>query len=118
MTSPATPSADGTISIDDFSKVDLRIARIVKAEHRRRRGQAPEAHARRRRRDAHGIRPASSRRTIRRSSKAGSRDGGDIAPRKMKFGVSEGMVLAASGEGPGLFLPLARHRRATGMKVK
>jgi len=38
----------------------------------------------------------------------------NIAPRKMKFGVSEGMVLAASGEGPGLFPPLARHRRATG----
>src|SRR5262249_4966994 len=30
-TTPAT--TDGTISIDDFSKVDLRIAKIVKAEH-------------------------------------------------------------------------------------
>jgi hypothetical protein len=26
------------------------------------------------------------------------------APRKMKFGVCEGMVLAASGDGPGIFL--------------
>ncbi|HKW37804.1 MAG TPA: methionine--tRNA ligase, partial [Burkholderiales bacterium] len=33
MITPATPPTDGTISIDDFSKVDLRIARIVKAEH-------------------------------------------------------------------------------------
>jgi hypothetical protein len=28
----------------------------------------------------------------------------NLAPRKMKFGVSEGMVLAASGDGPGIFL--------------
>ena len=28
----------------------------------------------------------------------------NLAPRKMKFGLSEGMVLAASGDGPGLFL--------------
>ena len=28
----------------------------------------------------------------------------NLAPRKMKFGTSEGMVLAASGEGPGIFL--------------
>src|SRR6267143_1224374 len=33
MTTPSTQAADGTISIDDFNKVDLRIARIVKAEH-------------------------------------------------------------------------------------
>jgi len=33
MTTPPSPSADGTISIDDFNKIDLRIARIVKAEH-------------------------------------------------------------------------------------
>ena len=28
----------------------------------------------------------------------------NLAPRKMKFGVSQGMVLAASGDEPGLFL--------------
>ena len=28
----------------------------------------------------------------------------NLAPRKMKFGLSEGMVLAASGDGPGIFL--------------
>jgi len=33
MTTPPAPATDGTISIDDFSKVDLRIAKIVKAEH-------------------------------------------------------------------------------------
>ena len=35
----------------------------------------------------------------------------NLAPRKMKFGVSEGMVLAASGdEGPGIFLVSPGHR--------
>ena len=28
----------------------------------------------------------------------------NLAPRKMRFGVSEGMVLAASGDGPGIYL--------------
>ena len=44
----------------------------------------------------------------------------NLAPRKMKFGVSEGMVLAASGDGPGIFLLApdsrrpARHARQVG----
>ncbi len=33
MTTLPASSTDGTISMDDFSKVDLRIAKIVKAEH-------------------------------------------------------------------------------------
>ena len=38
----------------------------------------------------------------------------NLAPRKMKFGVSEGMVLAASGdEGPGIFLVSPGHRGET-----
>ena len=38
----------------------------------------------------------------------------NLAPRKMKFGVSEGMVLAASGDGPGIFPARARRRCAAG----
>src|SRR4029078_3015762 len=30
--------------------------------------------------------------------------GANLAPRTMRFGVSEGMVLAASGDGPGIYL--------------
>ena len=42
----------------------------------------------------------------------------NLAPRKMRFGVSEGMVLAASGDGPGIYL-LAPDTGATpGMRVK
>ena len=34
----------------------------------------------------------------------------NLQPRKMRFGESQGMVLAASGEGPGIFLLVARRR--------
>ena len=42
----------------------------------------------------------------------------NLAPRKMKFGVSEGMVLAASGDGPGIFLLSPDAGAEPGMRVK
>ena len=42
----------------------------------------------------------------------------NLAPRKMKFGLSEGMVLAASGDTPGLFLLAPDSGAQPGMKVK
>jgi methionyl-tRNA synthetase len=42
----------------------------------------------------------------------------NLALRKMKFGVSEGMVLAASGEGSGIFLLAPDTGAQPGMKVK
>jgi methionyl-tRNA synthetase len=43
----------------------------------------------------------------------------NLAPRKMKFGLSEGMVLAASGEeGPGIFLVSPDTGAKPGMRVK
>jgi methionyl-tRNA synthetase len=42
----------------------------------------------------------------------------NLAPRKMKFGLSEGMVLAASGEGPGIFLLAPDAGALPGMRVK
>ena len=41
----------------------------------------------------------------------------NLAPRKMKFGMSEGMVLAASGDAPGLFLLSPDSGAQPGMKV-
>ena len=41
----------------------------------------------------------------------------NLQPRKMRFGESQGMVLAASGEGPGIFL-LAPMGAQPGMRVK
>ena len=45
----------------------------------------------------------------------------NLAPRKMKFGMSEGMVLAASdasGETPGLFILSPDAGATPGMRVK
>ena len=42
----------------------------------------------------------------------------NLAPRKMKFGVSEGMVLAASGETPGLYILSPDDGAVPGMRVK
>jgi methionyl-tRNA synthetase len=45
----------------------------------------------------------------------------NLAPRKMKFGVSEGMVLAASasdGKAPGIFLLAPDAGAEPGMRVK
>ena len=42
----------------------------------------------------------------------------NLAPRKMKFGVSEGMVLAASGDGPGIYLLSPDSGAQPGMRVK
>ena len=109
-----------TISIDDFAKVDLRIARIVNAEHVDGAdkllkltldiGERPHAHGVRR----HQVRLRSRRRSIGRLTPMVA----NLAPRKMKFGVSEGMVLAASGEGPGIFLLAPDSGAQPGMRVK
>jgi methionyl-tRNA synthetase len=42
----------------------------------------------------------------------------NLAPRKMKFGLSQGMILAASGEGPGIYLLAPDSGAQPGMKVK
>jgi methionyl-tRNA synthetase len=41
----------------------------------------------------------------------------NLAPRKMRFGVSQGMVLAASGDEPGIFLLSPDSGAQPGMKV-
>ena len=42
----------------------------------------------------------------------------NLAPRKMKFGLSQGMVLAASGDGPGIYLLGVDGGAQPGMRVK
>ncbi|MFO1494585.1 MAG: methionine--tRNA ligase [Lysobacterales bacterium] len=114
---PAT--AASKISIDPFSAVDLRIARIVSAE------AVPEADKLLRltldlgalgsRQVFAGIKsaydPASlvGRLTVMVAN---------LAPRKMRFGLSEGMVLAASDERGGPFLLSPDAGAEPGMRVK
>ena len=108
-----------TISIDDFSKIDLRIARIVNAEH--------VEGAEKLLRLTLDIGEENTRNVF-----AGIKSAYDpakligrmtvmvanLAPRKMKFGLSEGMVLAASGDTPGLFILSPDDGAEPGMRVK
>src|SRR5467141_827108 len=118
MTTPSTQAADGTISIDDFNKVDLRIARIVKAEH----VDGADKLLKLTLDTGNGMRTVFA--GIKSAYDPSKLEGrltvmvANIAPRKMKFGVSDGMVLAASGEGPGLFLLSPDSGAQPGMKVK
>jgi methionyl-tRNA synthetase len=107
----------GTLSIDEFRKVDLRVVRIVDAE--------AVAGADKLLRLTLDL--GSERRTVFAGIK-GAYDPGalkgrltvmvaNLAPRKMKFGVSEGMVLAASGEGSGLYLLAPDSGATPGMKI-
>ncbi|WP_347247563.1 methionine--tRNA ligase [Zoogloea sp.] len=115
------------ISIDDFGKVDLRIARIVSAEHVEGAakllrlqldiGEVIDGQPRPRQVFA-GIKSAYDPATLvgRLTVMVAN-----LAPRKMKFGLSEGMVLAASdaaGETPGLFILSPDAGAAPGMRVK
>jgi methionyl-tRNA synthetase len=113
--SAATP----TISIDDFTKIDLRIAKIINAEH----VEGAEKLLRltldigeeKTRNVFAGIKSAYAPETLigRYTVMVAN-----LAPRKMKFGMSEGMVLAASGEDPGLYILSPDEGAQPGMRVK
>jgi methionyl-tRNA synthetase len=117
----ATPStADTThISIDDFAKVDLRIAKIANAEHVEGADKllklTLDVGELGTRQVFAGIKSAYDPATL-----VGKLTVvvANLAPRKMKFGLSEGMVLAASGDTPGLFLLSPDSGAQPGMKVK
>jgi methionyl-tRNA synthetase len=107
-------------TIDDFTKVDLRIARIVAAE------EVPEAKKLLRLTVSLG---GDTTRTVFAGIK-GFHDpavlvgrlvvvAANLAPRQMKFGTSEGMVVAASGAGaPGVYLLAPDAGALPGMRLR
>jgi methionyl-tRNA synthetase len=107
------------ISIDDFSKVDLRIALIVNAEHVDGADKLLKLTL-----DVGEGRHRTVFAGIKAAYKPEDLVGrltpmvANLAPRKMKFGLSEGMVLAASGDGPGLFLLAPDSGAQPGMRIK
>ena len=122
VVSPATAVSENAgdyISIDDFTKVNLRIAKIVNAEH--------VEGAEKLLRLSLEIGEATPRQVF-----AGIKSAYDpatlvgrltvmvanLAPRKMKFGMSEGMVLAASDERGGPFILSPDAGAEAGMRVK
>ena len=116
----AAPAAVATpISIDEFSRVDLRVARIVNAEQvdgadKLLRLTLDVGEARHRTVFA-GIKSAYKPEDLvgRLTPMVAN-----LAPRKMKGGISEGMVLAAAGNGPGIFLLAPDSGAEPGMRVK
>ncbi len=107
------------ISIEDFGKVDLRVARIVNAEYVEGADKllkiTVDLDEGRTRTIFAGIKSAYDPATlIGRLTVIVA----NLAPRKMKFGLSEGMVLAASGDKPGIFILGPDSGAEPGMKVK
>ncbi|HSB97988.1 MAG TPA: methionine--tRNA ligase [Spongiibacteraceae bacterium] len=107
-----------TISIDDFAKVDLRVAKIVAAEHVEGADKLLKltlSLGEEQRQVFAGIKSAYQpdqlvgRLTVMVAN---------LAPRKMKFGMSEGMVLAAGPGGSEIFLLSPDEGATPGMKVK
>ncbi len=106
-----------TLSLDEFKRVDLRVARIVDAEAVAGADKLLKL----------TLDLGSETRTV----FAGIKSAYDpqalkgrltvmvanLAPRRMKFGVSEGMVLAASGEAPGLYLLSPDSGATPGMRI-
>ncbi|MCU7842040.1 MAG: methionine--tRNA ligase [Candidatus Thiodiazotropha sp. (ex Troendleina suluensis)] len=123
-TKPATDTAlakepiGETIQFDDFAKLDLRIARIVKAEHVDGAdkllqltldldGETRNVFA--------GIKSAYAPEDLQGKLTVMV---ANLAPRKMRFGVSEGMVLAAGPGGKDLFILNPDQGAQPGMRVK
>ncbi|MDR1462494.1 MAG: methionine--tRNA ligase [Azoarcus sp.] len=118
----AAAAAAPTISIDDFAKVDLRVARIVEARHVEGAGKLLrlllDIGEEKPRQVFAGIKSAYNPETL-----AGRLTVmvANLAPRKMKFGLSEGMVLAASdpdGKNGGIHLLSPDSGAMPGMKIK
>jgi methionyl-tRNA synthetase len=107
------------ISIDDFTKVDLRIARIANAEHvegaEKLLKLTLDIGEEKPRQVFAGIKSADDPATLvgRLTVMVAN-----LAPRKMKFGMSEGMVLAASDERGGPFILSPDSGAQPGMRVK
>ena len=110
----ATPA---TITIDDFKKIDLRVARIANAEYVEGSDKLLKLTldlGTETRTVFAGIKSAYDPATLKDRLTVVV---ANLAPRKMKFGMSQGMVLAASGEGPGLFILSPDTGATPGMKI-
>jgi len=115
------PIAD-EISFDDFAKLDLRVARIAKAEHVEGADKLLQL----------TLDLGEPTGGLQKNVFAGIKSAYDptdlegklvvmvanLAARKMRFGLSEGMVLAASGEDSGLFVIHPDSGATPGMRVK
>ncbi len=107
------------ITVEDFAKVDLRVAKIVNAEHVEGAAKLLKLTL-----DIGEPTPRTVFAGIKSAYDPEKLKGrmtvmvANLAPRKMKFGLSEGMVLAASGDSPGLFILSPDDGAQPGMRIK
>src|SRR5262249_38178113 len=116
----AAPAAGAPqITIDEFAKIELRIARIVNAEQvvgaDKLLRLTLDIGEERQRTVFAGIKSAYKPEDLigRLTAMVAN-----LAPRKMKFGLSEGMILAASGDSPGIYLLSPDSGAQPGMRIK
>lgn len=116
----AQDTGDGTISMDDFAKLDLRVGRVLTCEFVEGSDKLLrfelDAGELGRRQIFSGIRGSYGEpdKLVGRSVVFIA----NLAPRKMRFGVSEGMILSAGFDGGGLHLLDADDGAAPGMPVR
>lgn len=116
---PVAAEDGAYISIDDFTKVDLRIAKIVSADHVEGAEKLLKLML-----DIGEEKPRQVFAGIKSAYDPATLVGrltvmvANLAPRKMKFGMSEGMVLAASDERGGPFILSPDVGAQPGMRVK
>ena len=107
-----------TISIDDFAKLDLRVARIINAEHVEGADKLVKLQldlGNEQRQVFAGIKSAyAPEQLVGRLTVMVA----NLAPRKMRFGLSEGMVMAAGPGGSDIFLLTPDDGATPGMRVK
>ncbi|QDQ28934.1 methionine--tRNA ligase [Chitinimonas arctica] len=116
-TEPSIEAIAPTINIDDFGKIDLRVARIIDCQHVAGAEKLLQL----------TLDLGSETRNVFSGIKSAYKPEdlvgkltvmvANLAPRKMKFGLSEGMVLSASGEGAGIYLLNPDSGAQPGMRV-
>ena len=118
----ASDPVSDEITIDDFTRLDLRVARIAKAQHVEGADKLLQL----------TLDLGEPTGGIQKNVFAGIKSAyapedlegklvvmvANLAPRKMRFGLSEGMVLAASGSDSGLFVISPDEGATPGMRVK
>jgi methionyl-tRNA synthetase len=113
------PPIGETMTIDDFAKVDLRVAKIVKAGHVEGADKllqlTLDIGMEETRNVFAGIKSAYAPEDLEGKLTVMV---ANLAPRKMRFGVSEGMVLAAGPGGKDLFILEPHAGAQPGMKIK
>jgi methionyl-tRNA synthetase len=117
VTAPPSAAANGDIDLAQFQKTELRVARIIEASY------VEGADKLLKLRLDVGTEERTVFSGIRSSYEPAALANrlvvlvANLAPRKMRFGVSQGMVLAASGEEHGIFLLAPDSGAKPGMKV-